>query len=298
MTDATELTIYEYAPAQSPVLAGALVDLERSIEAAAQANLEAVLAEDDSYTETERQAMLVVEELRQVNGLDLAAVLLRAKYLRMIERGNLVTSHPAGYTSLQEMARDQGISLAELSQTLDLANIVFPYVQTQLGIHVAQLWEQIGKSNFRELVPVLKTIITGEDSGAASVRASAERIMDDVAATLTATGRELTEADDPEIRMRAVEQLLQDGANLTNRELRTRIRPERTPSIEATVVGQNGSRVVVMEVDEDQWLLLQRRMGQYIDPMPWNMPQDPHQRQIEAVRIPQLRTLLRLLEGA
>jgi hypothetical protein len=301
--DDTALTIYNFAPATSVVLAGALVNLREQIEAAARSNLDTVLAQGEEYTETEQMAMLRVEQLRQVNGLDLAAVLLRAEYLREIQNNNLITRHPAGYASLGEMARDQGISLAELSQTLDLANVVFPYVENTLHVPIPVLWEQIGKSNMRELVPVLKAIITGEDAGAASVNQATERIIDDLVATMRSAGQiddgEDVEERMPEIRQAAVTQLLQDGAHLTNRELRQRIRPERTPSVEVTTITPAGQEnvVIVAQMTPEQWELFMRRMGQYADPQPFWAPVDPGQRQREALRIAPLRTLMDFING-
>jgi hypothetical protein len=289
--------ILSYQPAQNRGLSTALVGLESQIEAAARANLQIVLDQDPSYSETEQQAMLVIEELRQVNGLDLTAVLLRAKYLHIIEQNNLIARHPAGYQSMQEMASKQGISISELSQTLDLANIVFPYVENTLHIPIAVLWEEIGKGNMRELVPVLKTIITGQPSPTGTVNASAERILEDVAIDLRNAGRDLTGADDAELRQRAVTQLLQDGALLTNRELRTRIRPERTPSINMTIARVNGHRVIVAEASEEQVSLLMRRMGAYIDPHVYEVNEDPDLRQQQLMRIPEFRRISDLMRG-
>jgi hypothetical protein len=293
----SENAIMNYRPAQSAGLARALVGLTQSIEEAARFNVDAAIAGDDSYTQTEVQAMVLVEQLRQVNGLDLTAVLLRAKYVQEIRQTNALANHPGGYTTMDQMARDQGISPTELSQCLDLAETIFPFVEQRLGMSVAQLWEEIGKSNFKELIPVMKQIITGEESTTASVRASADRVLEDIAATALAAGQEV---DDDELQNRAIEQLLENGAMLTNRELRQHIRPERTPSIDMSVIGsgENGSRFVVCQVSEEQFTLLERRLGGYMDAHAINLPQDPHARQAEAARIPELRALMRWMEGS
>jgi hypothetical protein len=299
MTDTQALTIHNFVPSTTPVLAGALVGLKGSIEAAAQAQLDALLEVDDSYTETEMMAMLKVEQLRQVNGVDLAAVLLRAEYINEIEANNLISRHPEGYSNLQEMAKAQGISSSELSQTLDLVNIVFPYVQEYLGLAIPILWEEVGKSNMRELVPVLKSIITGEEAGAQSVREATERILDDVAATYIAAGRDEEAQDEIVVRRAAIEQLIQDGQHLTNRELRTRIRPERTPSIEvATITDRENNVTIVAECTPEQWELFMRRMGAYADPMPFLAPEDAAQRQREALQIRPIRNLMDYVGGA
>jgi len=297
MTEENALTIYSYNPSTSVQLSGALVGLRENIEVAARASLDAAMDEDADWTETEQLAMLRIEQLRQVNGLDLAAVLLRAEYLQEIEGNNLISRHPAGYANMGEMARDQGISLAELSQTLDLANVVFPYVQQFVAIPV--LWEQIGKSNMRELVPVLKCIITGVDAGAQSVNDAAQRILDDVVLTFANADRPDDAEDRDIVRRAAVEQLLEHGATLTNRELRQQIRPERTPAAEVTTFSTPDETIVIAaELTPEQWELFMRRMGAYADPMPFVAANDAAQRQRDALGIRALRRIIDVVGGA
>jgi len=286
--------IMEFAPARNSLLARSLVSLEDAIRAAATANLQEVLEQDQGYSETEKQAMITVEALKQVNGLDLAAVLMRGKFLKEIEEHNMVTSHPGGYHSLSEMALDQGISLTELSQTRDLCFTIFPYIEEHLNITIATLWEGLGKSNIKELLPVLKQIITNDPSGTQSVQNSVEAILDDVAATARVAGQEL---DDAGIRRAAIDQLIDAGLHLNNRELRHRIRPDGTPNINATLLGTRDHRIMVTEMSEEQWIMLQRKMGEKIDVMSIDLPEDPYARQIEATRVPELRALMDFLRG-
>lgn len=194
------------------------------------------------------------------------------------------------------MARDQGISITELSQVRDLYRIIFPFIEEELGMSIPELWEQIGKSNFREMVPVLKVLIAGPDEHTkASVRNAYERLMDDASATLHAQG--LEELDDDVIARAAMENLIEAGAVMSNRDLRQTIRPERTPSLEPTIIRSNGNRVIVMTVSDDQYTLFERRMGSAIDPIEFNMPQDPQTRQREAARIRALRDVADLVFG-
>lgn len=290
MTEENGLTIYGMQPATTNEMTVALTGLKASIHAAAQANMDAQLADGD-WTETERLAILKIEELRLVNGLDLAAVLLRAEYLQEIENGNLITRHPGGYQTMGEMAQDQGISLAELSQTLDLANVVFPYMRDVLGMNIPQAWEQIGKSNMRELVPVLKRIITGEEARN-TVEQAAQILIEDAEATFAAAGEEVTEDD---VNRAVVEQLLEHGMNLTNRRLRQHIRPERTPIIEATTVTVNDDVVVLAMMNPDQWQMFMRKLGNSVDPLPFVAPRDRLQRQREAMQIPALRAIVDII---
>lgn len=294
-----------FAPASNRELSTALMGIGERIEAAARANLEHVLEEDPTYTETEKEAMLIVESLRQVNGLDLAAVLLRAKYLKIIEERNLVARHPGGYTSMSQMAADQGMSISELSQTLDLVNVIFPYVEEHMGISAAQLFETIGKSNLRELVPVMKAIISGEAPITGSARASMEAILDDVAATMRAAdipletdeAGNLTENGIAELRQRAVAQLLDQGATLTNRQLRAHVRPVRTPAIPFWAINSGeGERTVIASFTDAQWELFQRKMGQAADVFYYTPVNDTAVRQRDLLSIPEVRRIQELME--
>ena len=219
-----------------------------------------------------------------------------------IENRALYSVHPNGYTTLDEMARDQGISVSELSQVRDLTRIIFPYLEEEMGMAIPEIWEEIGKSNFREMVPVLKGLIEGvDDNTKASVADAVERLMNDAEASLMATrtieGIEPEPPEDDEVIRAAITNLIEAGASMTNRNLRQTIRPERTESLEPTVVRYNNRRLIVMTADEDQYTLFQRKMGSYIDTVEMDLPQDPDQRMREAARIRALREVAHLFYG-
>ena len=266
--------IESFIPSSSMQLSSALLGIETALEAAARANVQNA---GDDFTDAEKDAMTVIEELKLINGMDLAAVLLRGKLLRRIEQESLWSYHPARYGSLQEMAADQAISVSNLSNIRDLNFVIFPWM-TEHGYSIPEMWEQIGMSNFRDLIPVLKTIITGEPSASASVRQSVENILNDTSATLQAANGELP--TDEEIRNAAIDDLLQTGTLVTNRELRARIRPERTPSIEMdSLLDGTGRRLIMAYVDEDQWTMIQRRLGAHIENIDVRLPENPRVRQ-------------------
>jgi hypothetical protein len=143
------------------------------------------------------------------------------------------------------------------------------------------------------MLPYLRAMITGEPSERESVNETVENLLDDTAATASAAGQDI---DDTEILRRTVGNLIQDGTLLTNRQVRERLRPERTPPLRISVIHNNGHRVVVANISEEQWDLLERQMGSRMEPMVIELPLDPRQRQIEAARIPEIRTLINLLE--
>jgi len=102
-----------------------------------------------------------------------------------------------------------------------------------------------------------------------------ERILNDAAASLQAvsqvTSEELT---DERIRISAVEELLSAGEQLPTRELRARIRPERTPTIEMdSYIDRDGSRLIIAELSQEQWSLIQNRIGAHIDNVTIEIPE-------------------------
>lgn len=307
-TTDTALTILDYTPASNIVLAGALVGLREQIEAAAQANLDTVLATGEEYTETEKEAMLVIDQLRQVNGLDLTAVLLRAEYLERIERDNLIARHPGGYRTRDEMAKDQGINPAELSQTMDLARVIFPYVQDTLGIPIPVLWEAVGKTNLREVVPVMKSLITGQPSPTETVRASTDMLLDQVVASAQAAGDDIDfESEDGhgELVRRAVNTLLEDGITLTSAQLRQRIRNrnaatviDATERIGVASIIRGNARYVLAVMNDEQYEAFRRRNAnacQFDTVSLDNLT--PAEREREVLRLGELRSLMDLVNN-
>ncbi len=282
--------IAPYQPSENTQLASSLMGLRSALHTAALANVEQA---GEGFTEAEKVAMTAIEELKLINGMDLAALLLRYEKICQIRDQGLWTVHPGGYTTIEMMAASQGISSSKFHNIMDLCGVIFPFIETELGMSVPVLWERIGKSNFRELVPIFKAVITGEMPDTGSTRQSVERLLDDVAATAQSAGQDLNEG---EIRLQAARNLLEAG-ELTSRELRNRIRPSRTPSIGATVLRSNGHRFVLAEVTEEQFTMMQRRLNGYMDATPIDLPQDTRQRQRETHRIPVLATILSNLEN-
>ena len=281
------------SPSANTELSTGLLGVENYLRRAAQANVDAA---GPGFTEPEKHAMVVVEELKLVNGMDLAAVLLRGKLLREIENGSLWTIHPGGYTTLQDLARQQGISIAELSQVRSLCNIVFPYIEGTLHMSVPELWETIGRSNFCDMIGMMRGIITNEPTGSASVTASINRAMDDTAATALAAGQNLT---DPEMRAQTVTNLLNAGGQMTNAELRNHVRPTRTLAIEPTIIDVSGEQYFITKITPDQRTMINRKMSGYMEePLFFSLPTNPRARQVEASRIAILRTLNSLTDGS
>jgi len=292
----TENAIVEFQPAQNQDLARTFGGIRGAIETAAQANVNGLVEESGSqFANVEVEALVAVEALKQVNGLDLTAVLLRAHYIRTIQERNLLANHPAEYTSIDHMVRDNGMSPTDLFVTLDMVNVIFPFVQDELGTPVPLFWNNLGKSKIKELLPVLKAIITGEEPNRASTREAVERFVDDVTEIERTADPgvfdriETYEEGDPErlileqdlhqhIRRTAAECLIEQGELAPNiRELRATLRPNPTEALDFLIVDQgNGSKVIVATVSEDQMRVLTSRMDTRAEFITWQVPMSRH----------------------
>jgi hypothetical protein len=247
-------------------MSGTLVSMNDQFERAARQNVQTYLEQvgDNAFTNTEVHAMIKLEQLKLIGDLTLAEILLRGQVIAEIESHGLWSTHPMGFGSMEEAANAQGITQSEYSNIRDLCEVVFPYL-TGAGYNIADLWETIGKSKFRELTPLLKRVITNDESRSTRVEQIFQNEMDNIYATARAAGENITEEVAREILL---DQLIETG-QLPVREMRQRIRPERTPSIEGYTVPFNNNRsIVVMVLDEDQRQMLNRRLTGYIDISP------------------------------
>jgi hypothetical protein len=290
--------IVTFQPSQDLTLASSLMGIEGALAAAAHRNVATQLGDTADYTQMEMRSMETIEELKLVNGMDLAAILLRGQLLRRIEDEALWTFHPNQYTTLEAMAREQGISVSELSNVRDLCFVIFPYMEQTLGLNVAQTFENIGKSNMRELVPVLKAVITGEIARG-SVQASVDHFLDEAAVnevTDAAAHNRPADRTPENLRRHAAENLINRGETMPNVVLRGELRPERTANIEPTIVRSQGRRIVLATMTDDQYLMFQRKMGSYMDAVEVNLPDDHAARRTEAARVQIIRDISNLME--
>ncbi|HQA29639.1 MAG TPA: hypothetical protein PLA02_10550 [Brevefilum fermentans] len=257
------------------MIADYLFKFEAQSEQAATHNLQNALENSgvdlDTYTQPELKAMIKLEQLKLIGDLGLAEVLLRGKLIQEIENEALWSVHPNQYQSMQDAAKDQGISPSEYSNIRNLYNIVFPYLTQVLGLNLALVWEEVGKSNFRELCPYLVRAITGESSTSRNVEHAFEVLAEDFLATNAASGIAMT---DDQVQQAIVGQLLEAG-QLPNRQLRTRIRPERPASFTTHVVdyiqGDSPIKVVISLVNEEQYAYLMRKLEGSVRIVPTQM---------------------------
>lgn len=303
--------IVPYQLSDNTELGATLGGIGSAIERAAWFNVQQEVEEQGlQLTRLETEAMVHVEAFRQISGLDLTAVILRVHHLRRLQEDNLLSLHPAGYRSLNHMAAENGCSVTDLLASLDLVNIVFPYVQNVLGIPVWDLWSSIGKSKLKEMIPVLKALITGNNPDTESTRNSVTRILEDMYAGMEVSElyrryfeamnderlpdeerQEARQHIEQEGRRMAVEHLVELGQNLPTEELRRHLRPTRTPAVEFYRVQIGERSLVVADLTPDQITVLQRRMGERVELFNLDLPDDRASRTAEAFRINPLRRL-------
>lgn len=264
--------------------------LEATVVEAARRTVERDMsAQNVVLTDTERNACITVQVLKELNSVDLATLLLRYKYYKKIRDNNFQTRHPGSDNwggSLTVLANQQSISTTELSRIIDLVEIIFPYMRVDLGLDIPTIWKEIGKSNFSDMIPVLKVLITGQDADhSQQANNAAERFLADIEAGYVAQGIE--PPDEDILRREAVSDIVEHGRMLNNRELRTHIRPERTPNIDSYLFTRNGRNYILASLDDDQMTMLSRRVGSIMD----MSREDPG----DANRIPVVRTFLEML---
>jgi len=273
-------------------LAQKISELDEAInDVARQAITEVV--DTDEYTQLEIDAMIAGKKLELTNALELAAILFRGRYVQEIEDDNLVQMHPNQYISLAQMAEDNGISTAELSKTINLVRIIFPALIT-LGYDIAEVWGKIGKSKMGELVPVLRELITNEPSDSARVHQAVENILNGVAAVAASAGEEMT---DEEIRHEAIRSLVEDGQQLSFRQLRDVLDTTPVPAINISVLPVDDARIVMAVVTHDQYVMLNQKMGGKIESNIFELPEESVARTREASAIPEVREILDFIGG-
>jgi hypothetical protein len=246
--------------ADSLTLSNGLSALQDTLFRAAEENINSALGEQaDQYSALSKRAMVVTEALRLTTGMDLSTIIMRGQLILQIEREGLVGVHPNGYTNLTELAKDNNVSVGELSDIRALVEHIFPYIENVLQLNLHEVWGSIGKSSFREMVPALRSLITGEQADHASVRTAVRNMLDTAAATLLQNNEDMTPETlstpegDAIVRQAAVENLLHDGSVMTTRDMRRRVRPSRVEAIEmATMQTADGEWYAVMKLNSTE----------------------------------------------
>ena len=261
--------VITYQAADSESFSLALNGVTAQLFRAAEENINQATAGDAGWSEIEKRAMIAAEALRLTHGFDLTAIITRGQIIQQIEREGLIACHPNGYVDLTALAKEQGISVSELSDTRALYEVIFPYITNVLGRNLAEVWTQVGKSSMRELVPALRSLITGEAPAHTTVREAVETMLNNAAAELIAAGTPQPELLEDDVRRHAVETLLEQGATLPTRELRRTVRPTRTQPVEAaTLIMDDTQWRMVIEINsQEQYDMIMRLLGSHANNM-------------------------------
>lgn len=249
----------------------------QQLDAAAEQNVADLAVQ--GYTPLEIRAVQKVEQLRLLGGFELVTLLERGALFQEIEREGLVGVYPGEATTLEEIVQEIGISKSEYSDTRGLCEVVFPWLEENTDQSLQEWWESIGKSKFRELLPVLRGLIEGEsarnhDTVNEAIQAQLENAMEGILAeAATTAGGELSEEqialiqqaarDNGTVQQRAILNVLEFGS-LPVREMRQQVRPNRTPNIFATILRGNPS-FAVLRMSPEQLEMFERLMGTHVD---------------------------------
>jgi hypothetical protein len=241
--------------ADSTALATGLGSLQQTLFQAAEENIRTYLGEEaNNYSSLQMRSMIWTEALRLTSGIDLSTILTRGSIIKQIEDEGLHGVHPNGYANLTTLAEQNGVAVGELSDIRSLCEIIFPYIQNELGLSLVATWEEIGKSSFREMVPALRSLITGENASHNSVRQAVEAMLNGAASAIAIEENcDTTDIPDVEVRRRAVSSLLSDAATMPTRQLRRRVRPSRVDPIEmATLQTGDNQWYAVMQFESQE----------------------------------------------
>lgn len=279
-------TAIQVAQSDSPVLRDALTSLNETLFSAARSNLQSYLGDEfDHYSDLQKRAMVATEALRLTGGLELSTLMTRYAIIKQIEDEGLTGVHPNGFANLTELAKENGVSVGELSDVRTLCEVVFPYITDVLGLSIVDMWEKIGKSGFREMAPALRSLITAENASHNSVRQAVEQMLNNAGAEMMNDEDEpwseeelSTQEGQAEMRSRAVRNLLSlatsDG--MTVRQMRRAVRPSSVPHVPmATLqIGEENWYAILRITTQEQLDLVQRVLNSHVDNMNLSMQGD------------------------
>jgi hypothetical protein len=247
-------TILPFDPSTDIELSGELINSFSRFEQIARQRISDML-ESDAYTELEKAAMIAFEMLKLTNTVEVANNFTRALLLHNIEKFGLWSEHPEKFTDFYEAVKRFGMSKSQASDLLAWFRIVLPYLEENFGMTPAEVLEQYGISSLRSITPVLKSLITGEQSKSKAVNEKVGLVLGNVP----------EESDDP---TRDAVLWTLGIAEGTVSSIRKSLRVEKTDALAVLVFEDDRGKVALMEMTEDQWQLFFRKMEDTIDPIP------------------------------
>lgn len=105
----------------------------------------------------EHKAVVVEQQLKIISGLQLEINLLMGDVLNEADIASTWKSHPS-IKSFSELLAEVGLSASESSDYIAISTIIFPWLE-EMGLNPREMWQRIGKSKFRRIVPLLRAIL-------------------------------------------------------------------------------------------------------------------------------------------
>ncbi len=216
----------------------------------------------DGLTEPQRRALVLVQKLDILNAVEFELSVAKGNVLAELEEKALAGMHPSDmYETVNDIARDFGMSKSEVADLTTLVNIIIPYL-LRIGVDPREVWRRIGKAKMRIITPHLRYVIGGPvpRRSAKKVEEQVRKIQEQILDTYETMGKEPPD----DMVKETVEFLLDAAENFTWADL-TRI--VQDPKGEETVpfyfdkVGKDKYQIEPIVYTSTQVELIRRRMG-------------------------------------
>lgn len=150
----------------APALVDSLTNLGESLYNQAVNDI-AEVASNGSYTQIQIDAMVYGAVLSRLRLVDYVTFSILYETLKKIRDERLAQAHPDNYTNIVggedrsfiAMAQAHGISASVASDTMMLGGVILPYAEEQLGRSKAEVWDMIGSTKLRAMIPIMRILI-------------------------------------------------------------------------------------------------------------------------------------------
>lgn len=208
------------------------------------------------YTLPEIEAMVELMKYKMLDEMEVIPLLVKARIASRLNQIWMVHPNKAG--TKREFIVANGLSKSHFYDLVALHDDVLPLLN-KFGVDTMQFLKERKGSNIREMLPMLKAVLTGEASQRPSVN---NRI-----AQLTEEIKEITpNMSDEDVRREIASRIL-EASQGTNAELSNFLNPDPTPAIVATLTEVEGNVILLAEMDYDQAQMMFRLMKEHLEVM-------------------------------
>jgi len=215
-------------------------------------------------------------------------------------RDDFISRTVVQYTERYLVENEIDVSVEEYLEDEENAQAMMTSLAPIADQYVAAWWENTSMGRVQEVLPILKVLITGNQSASDRVNTQAEQLVDNTVATMRAGGDE-----GEDIRERATvmtaEYLLEDLATQPVNEIRRTIRQQTGDRVVAdgTIIRRGDTAFIIMEADDESIRQVIENALVHTgraDLRTINLPEDDNRRmQLELARVPEVQRLMRLL---